>query len=396
MTYNRQSQHSPPDDIHLPLHIKNVPRCDWPSLLLLVTDDDQKQRLTSLIAICTSPSTFMRQTVPKPRQASLTEDDVAKLVAAGYVAQIPFDTATKSTVDVFTTTEHASNGRRRRVIFWPTEVNFSLTWTGEPVFPTVEEQLEAIAESGAELLDAPAFYTQFTGSADEGEFCFYHGPRKYRCLTVATGQRQVPALAQQILSILTQGDTHAAPEVTHVTRYIDNVRFAGEKGTAELRSRRFRDRAETAGFAFDVTSEWSENYTFLGISYDHKLKHVRLGEKAVQKLTKWLQRLNHDWTTWSLQTFLSLLGLLVWGARVLDIPLANYYWVFKYLRRRARKCHSHKDLDENANIWPSIIRPLQQWTSSCSTTIRPMAPWLLRREHAHTAVVYTDACLHLP
>jgi len=371
------------DEWHLPLHVKDVSRLDFDKLMKLEMPPHISDNLRYLYEVCAYPSACGQLApVTNLPEAEISAPDHEKLLIYKYVRHVEHPPTTiASTVRVFTTVESAGAGLRRRTIFWPQHINDTLAFSGDPIFPKVPEQIEAVlSHEGAILLDAPAFFTQFSLPPTSEDFFFAFEENIYQLNTFATGQRQVPAFAQDILRTIAH-NTFRSDDVPHHL-YIDNVRILGNRERATALAKRFQEVALAVGLTFNITSDWSTQYVFLGIQYDHVARTVTLSPKAKGKILTWLNSLQH--TDWTLRNFSQLLGLLIWASRVLDAPLAQYYYVFKFFRRRARAA---ANLDDKMTVWPCLFPHLKRWLIQ-STTVRILKNPSNRRI---TAWLYSDA-----
>lgn len=326
-------------------------------------------------------------------EALLEEADIQKLLDYGYILELGRTAvdAIKSTVRVFTVTQESSDQQQRRVIFCPDGVNSVLidagfNTPGAPVnIPNVDEQKSGLFFlPGALCADGTAFYTQFP-SGGSGEFIFQWRGRLFACASICTGQRQCVCLAQIVLialaNITLRFFGNDAP--LRITPYIDNVRFAGPQDITERAWEIFRERAARCGLTFEMTSAWAQKYVFLGIEYNHSEGTAKLGPKCQRKLSE-LASL-HETPHWSMADFLSLFGLLVWGTTVLEICPAEFYHVFKFIRRR-----SDLLLEDDADVWPCVYATLRHWIhklQSKSVNLRTTTA-----VPDQNVFVFTDAC----
>lgn len=332
--------------------------------------------------------------IPRPRwieEAELTQADIDKLIEYSYISVIAEISPTQatSTIKVFTVLE--KNGSRRRVIFHPSLINGVLLDAGfgeehDVSLPCVSRQISAMqGTEGAMCVDGTAFYTQFPSTDDPFSFVFSFDGKFYRPTSISTGQRQCVALAQVVLEALAAITNKVFPHVV-ITSYIDNARFAGGLSVCNDAWTLFRRRAEEAKLTFEVQSTWAARYTFLGILYDHQHQSVQLGERATTKLRFYLTCfIRGDFATWTMQDCISLFGLLVWGSSVLCVSPASRYWIYKFLRRRSSKL-----LTDPCDVWPSIIRLLEQWIFEVLHKVHSLSCSATEGEVVH---VYSDASL---
>lgn len=380
-----------------PIHVKSMSRADWLALELLIEEawpsssayDTEKRKLWKWLVNCVKhPDTV--ENFPAPdflEEAELTDKDVEELLAFQYIVEV-FDTRACATVKVFTVLE--KDGSRRRAIFHPKLINQFLQdagfMTGVISLPTVLEQIQQCEQTpGAMCVDGTAFYTQFPS---EAPLLFTHNGRVFRPASICTGQRQCVAFAQVVLSALVQVTRRRHPMVLFLP-YIDNVRFAGNLDQCNQAWTYFNSRALSVSLQFEIQSEWSAEYTFLGIHYTHGSEKtspkITLGEKAQKKLAFWATKVSNEAAHFSMGDIVSLFGLLQWGTTVLQLLPAPFYYILKFLRRRG-----NKQLDDPANVWPSIIPLFHFWISSLANKNRPLNQV---KDATQDIYVFTDASL---
>lgn len=393
----------PDSNSNIPLKAKHVGKAYWEAVDELVREACTQCPAGSANLTLYELYAWMKKCVLNPgeagmiplpqgiEEAQLEEADIAKLLTFGYIHEIfgSIDEI-KSTVRVFTVAQDSSGQITRRVIFCPDGVNSVLidagfTQSHEANIPNVEEQKTGMfSVPGALTADGTAFYTQFP-SAAPGEFIFSWRGRIFRCASICTGQRQCVCLAQIVLTalrIVTLRFFGPSPAL-QITPFIDNVRFAGAQQLAEQAWQFFRERASRCGLTFELTSEWSPKYVFLGIEYNHETRMATLGPKTIAKLAKYLplQEAPH----WSMLDFVSLFGLLIWANTVLELCPAERYEIFKYIRRRG-----DRDLKEPADLWPCLYTPIVKWITKLLNTSVPLRlPPTTCDENIY---IFSDAC----
>lgn len=338
--------------------------------------------------------------VPLPagvEEADLTEDDITKLLCYDYIIEIGsvdnVQIQIHTTVRVFTVTQGGTGQALRRVIFCPDGINGVLIDAGfqtspEAHIPTVDEQKADMFDfPGALTGDGTAFYTQFPSSGGTGDFIFSWKGRLFQCSSICTGQRQCVCLAQIVLLALREVTLrHFGPNPSvRITPFIDNVRFAGARYIAERAWTIFRERAARCGLTFEVVTEWSPRYVFLGIQYDHETKVCSIGPKSLQKLANFDTLLSTDVSQWTMSNFLSLFGLLIWANSVLELCPAAWYTVFKFIRRRGDRA-----LEQPADVWPCTYQQLHHWIHTIQSSTVPLRQaQSIPRENIF---IFSDAC----
>jgi len=135
------------------------------------------------------------------------------------------------------------------------------------------------------------------------------------------------------------------------------------------------------------TPAWRPTYTFLGMWFDHSRKCVRITQKLSDKILLWSRKLSDDGMT--ILDALILFGLCIFASKVTNYPLARAYYIFKFMRRIAKKfanSGSHA-LDSTIFPWPCIVRPWVDWANDVRT--KEYSPCRIRPQT--TASLWTDA-----
>lgn len=218
-------------------------------------------------------------------------------------------------------------------------------------------------------LDFKAYYHQF--STTSAKFIINTTLGNYRLTTIPTGASNCPLLAQLYSLALVEKafDEYSRrfPDsviVCEVDVYIDNVRVTGNDLTQvdKIVSIIF-ELAEAFKIVIneslqEVLSSDPTKYEFLGIRFDHGNQTTALGSKTRSKLQELLQT-----SFWRLdptiETCLHAFGLLQYASMVNSSPKADYYYIFKFLRRRVGE-----RLAARAQIWPSTFELWHQWLYS--------------------------------
>lgn len=367
-------------------------RANWTAIDALVEEAFRGEKMlelwTWLKLCCLNPKSAAP--IPPPPfldEAEITEDDLKVLLQYDYISETA-STVDRLSVRVFTLVEH--DKRRRRIILCPDGTNALIIdagFHGESALdiPTVQAQIRQMSgQYGAMLVDGTAFYSQFPAT-DEKPFVFTFQGKSYTPSTILTGQRQCVALAQVVLMALCMVTERKHPDVIFLP-YIDNVRFMGQESNCEDAWATFRARAEVCSLLFEVQEPWATKYTFLGIEYDHEKGEVALGRKSKTRLIKWFNALGTAEHT--MAEMISLFGILVWGSSVLDDKTAQYYYVYKFFRRR-----SHALMSDNANVWPCITQILKKWIFTLLTNRRTVTYQTeTHRAQSLPIHVFSDAC----
>lgn len=394
---------------NLKLHVKEVGRLDWDRVDGVILPELREryveakscmfnvQKLSDAMA---SPEVCRRMTSKAwNSEAELLASDVERLMTRGHIQIIGHDQV-RGTVRAFTTVEEEK--QRRRLITEPV-INYYFEDGGEITLATMEDILAPVMEQTMAIsLDYPWFYGQMEIPVEARPFyCFMFGGQWYRMVTVATGGRHVPAVAQAITKSISQraaldvGVTTTAPCGGDVRddAYVDNVRFT-HADVAELRRAHGNWVALSTWAGITVDDEGRTfspvtDYIFLGVRCIHAkpqtVPAVALAPKALKKIEQWRLRMETPEST-TLRTILQIIGQCVWASRVLAIPMAPMYYLFKFVRRRVSMEWS---LDAPAEPWRCVGPLLKTWLRmAASTHTRQLA----KSENGQWTL-FSDSCL---
>lgn len=369
----------------LPLHAKVVGRLEWEKARLEVLDhlidifDEARRPFTDSQMLEEACKKAHAEGIPLTvaQDARITEQDLGVLLEADLVYQIDESTV-KASVDVFTVVEEEKG--RRRLICAP-RLNSILTTVPSTTLPGGDELRDAVTAETAICVDFPWWYGQMELDAEVHAFyTFRFRGNTYALKTVPTGARSLPALAQ----VLTQSIAErAALDCEVITQtYIDNVRFAGCRRDVIKAHDNFVCRCLRLGVTLDegLVATPVERYVFLGVCYDHDAETVELTSKFLNKLQHLLQVVFNPEAT--MRQFLRCLGMLVYGSRIMALPLDTYYHTLKFARRRART-----ELDGQACVWACVTVQIRAWTG----VLVAAAPTVVSLNQPPQLVVYSDA-----
>ena len=373
------------DNNELPLHVNDIRRID---LVVAESYITLKHTLAWNYAKSVLFQTEKYESVSfsnKPRKAALLPNDVEVLLQRRIIR--PMDIANAlAWVNVFTVVELAK--RRRRMIVEPVEANQHFTDPGDVPLPSLLDVMKILTEEGASTFDFTSYYNAFAIDEQMSRyFCFMHEGQCYAMATIPTGQRQCPCLAHALTSSIAEHCEAAARDEGHgllSVSYIDNVAFAGSPSAVHIASKKLQDICDDIGITLRTESAFGTRYEFLGMILDHNARTVELGPKTRNKLAAWKIETTVFSEYWTMRDFISLMGLVMWAGSVLVINLAPFYWIFKFLRRRAS---AH--LDEPAFLWPSIIPSVLQFIEE----LQRAPPRRLNTACEANVVAWTDASL---
>jgi hypothetical protein len=382
---------------NLKLHLKKVTQLDWSR-----ADDLVTRWAPELLSTWVRLTTLWRDTsqwdvhqadfkAAIESSPEITERDLRQLVEEGFLVEIDCSEV-KGTCNSFTVDE--TDKQRRRWILHPRLANvlFSTDDHGVP-FPTMEELEQPVLAAFAMTIDYRWFFAQF--GIPEGVSlynCIVHNGRAFRPTTVPTGGAGPPLFAQILTLAVSRAACAAAPGTTVANCFIDNTRFSGtcEASLQIVTDEAFRICEETGiqinEHRSDVTS--STSYVFLGIRFDHKEHTVALSEKTIAKLNRCIKNLQEAAATdWVLDEAQSVFGVCAWASSVIGFAKHEMYYVYKYMRRRARV---YGDLNPatRMSLWPSISALWPDWINRLLNA----TPRVIQSSAARpTITIYTDA-----
>ncbi|MBY0370881.1 hypothetical protein K2X33_09360, partial [bacterium] len=367
------------DDAALPLHAKLVPRVSWDKVDKFVREigvaiGEYEYAKKWIFDPITIGLTDVRRTWihEPPRDADILPTDLSLLLRLGYVRALLPHERPQGIVQLFTTKEKLKlvQGRwqftRRRLITVPWAINDANLTVADTQLPGIEEITAALDCQGAATFDIEAFYVHLPLPQEiQLHYCFTFDANFYCLLTVPTGSRHCPALAQAISRSVAQ--VVGQHSQVQALAYLDNFRFAGSDVGVYHASRIFGDIMAELNLQWSCEEKFADEYVFLGICCDHKNQTTKATPKALEKL-----RINASSAALqeaTLRTGLRLLGSLMWISSVCEVQLAHHYIPLKFFRRR---CASGSGLRDPLEIWNCAKAPLQDWINACLAN-RPRA-----------------------
>jgi hypothetical protein len=192
---------------------------------------------------------------------------------------------------------------------------------------------------------------------------------------------------QQIISSVIAGHEdyvkpqYKAPVVPEI--WVDNMRYCGNKEILK-KCESFLLKSSFFCNASIEIEEISYIYDFLGATWDHQNKTVRLADKTFNKLPKILpdQISAHDLE--------GLIGRLIFVAQIMQDPLVNHYWLLKWARRFFNGLNSGRISPEQMiNIPPTAAASLSRWLAAASKPHKIRFSNFLNK----TGTLFTDASL---
>lgn len=282
-------------------------------------------------------------------QASLTADDVERLLQTGQIKEIePTDFhRIRGSVRIFTKPEPAK--MRRRKITW-TE-NFNNTFSKEEVAPDRGNatrdtaRLAILASEGALGMDFAAQFDFIPYNDDVTWFeCFAVGARLFRSMREAMGKRSSTSCATSLTRVLLAFPVHHSVKVHYAT---DGVRFAGPRRECVDAAYTFTKRARMVHAVIneidvetctrdDVDALWqTDGADFLGDIVDFRAKTIQCRPRHVTRLRDFARDGRRAGATHAEQ--FRWQAMLLYMRDTLGVPRHAYYATSSYFRGLARQ-----------------------------------------------------------
>ena len=182
-------------------------------------------------------------------------------------------------------------------------------------------------------------------------------------------------------AIDTAHSTKFANPRLRVDVWVDNVRAAGTRADCEQTRARIVRCAEYVGAVFKEGPDVLTRYTFIGVSFNHDAKTVRVAKKTLDKIGTTAP------ATAPRSTYVKLVARLIFASGALRIPLGRHYLLIKMANRFAHALNSGGD-DEVKAFPPGLLPALQEWVRAAHGETR-----ILPVPDGKPDIVYTDASL---
>ena len=293
------------------------------------------------------------RTFRKYNRCLLTEQDIKDLLAVKFIAPIN-ETDVRGTVNTHSVAEVAKS--RRRWIVWPREQDECEEECGIPM-PSSSQIIDRITGDTIVQMDYKNFYNQIPLQEEAQPFyCIQYKQCFYKLRVIPTGGRRCSAIAETLLRVI--GRLAGIEPKVRLDTYIDNTRLCGQR--AEVRAAQENFYTISNKFGMEINETLSENKpgssgTFLGVKYQHTNGQwsVSVKDATVAKVEGAVSALLHHPT---LRQVLQAFGILVWCSIILNLKVCDYYYCYKFLRRRVGTM-----LDDDAAVWPSSMHQWRKW-----------------------------------
>lgn len=345
-----------------PLHVKPVS-----SISLQVVDefakhtsyDTEWQQVRRWVTDATLYSTIPRDKPDLHAISRISSQDLNLLLQHNIIAPADSDQV-RSVGRYFCVYEPQKN--RRRPILWPKSVNDVLSMNAESdtsfSLPSVSEQQSQCQHgNAAACFDlAASFFQVALIDVITYYFCFKTTDGSYfRFLRLPMGFTKACEVMQILLTVIANHRISTPALV-----YIDNVRFVGSFPSVTETLTQFRSNCSDANITLnsDSLNSIHSRGEFLSQCYDLHDKTCWLAPRAVNKLNAARSVLFSD--ELSCQSMLAAFGRVMWAVVVLRLPLFEYYYLFKWYRRRCQQLSLGKlSPIDPAHLWPSARHLLE-------------------------------------
>ena len=400
----------------LPLHIKDVGAISWEVADKCVADNCEP--FLGLWFSLTAPfrnvehlGTFFKLgRVGLQQHAALTDEDIRRLMVAKRIREIS-PTRIKAVARAFSVVEKAKN--RRRWILWPKTFNEgirtrildcdSAAKNICAIFPQIKEiKATAATYCYSVCLDLKSWFQQFAIRREIGEyFAFCAGGRAYAPNTIPTGAANCPLFAHILAVAIAKEACNRTRVPPNVEVFIDNFR-ASANNVEDLTSwidAFFTVLGEVGAVLNETVEEalqliTSGSHVFLGMAFnkDKDGCTVQVAQKTRDKLEGFASDFRGTKApSWEMLTWQALFGVLVFASTVLDISRAQFYYAYKFIRRKSNQQFAE---EKRVKGWGSIQHVWRNWIEKATVSKTLCASRGAQQEDfAHSSVLYTDASL---
>ena len=285
--------------------------------------------------------------------------------------------------------------KRRRFILWPKQLNSFLKEQGYKADVPLQHiscYLSGVRSRGGGTRDVQCGFYHIPIPEDR-RFLFRFVDDEgvvWQLTRLPMGLRTAPEIMHSVTATLAGHKDYALPQYrakgVDTDVWIDNVRVHGDSDEVTAALAAFDARCVEARVALnDDDAEEGERYTFLGVVFDHHVGKVSLGEKlhakfaaaevaelTVGELERWMGRFQH-------------------AVAVLQIDLAEYWWLIKTVRRRLSAINRGTlTRQHGANLSQQVRREFEELMRRCVQNEPAVPPDL---EAVPAATVFTDATM---
>ena len=288
----------------------------------------------------------------------------------------------------------ADRGHRLRPLLHPVDINDWAEFDGEMSLESTAEQMFGIEP------DSEAIAHDFTAGFWQGglteEVQYYYGFETqtgdcYVYCRMVMGCKITAKTMQVVAQVLSTARQDAADiEAVRTCVHIDNVRFSYLKtnnNRGVRMSRTFKENCEYVRATLNVepTNTPHGIGPFCGVMYDYTLGLRWAMPKTLAKLNRSLLAFQ---STTSMQHMMELFGLIFHLSTILRPPIATYYHILKWYRKRtAEFARGDVTPNDSSRVWPSTHKQLAGWIAFLMANT-PVARPVASPDNTH---LFTDA-----
>jgi hypothetical protein len=392
---------APPLFTSLRLHIKNLTRrIAFDQVLHLAgLSDETLARLQLANGYLNDRSTYdkyLPAIAPRDVQkARIPVEYTRVLVDANHFEPSPDARQVRASCFVFAVPEPAKN--RARGIQHTAAINERLPPAPKVSFRSIHERCQLVhAGSHAAQIDFASFYPAFQLAPEVRDFFTAKLPvqnadgstswKLHRLCVGPTGMSHMVFVAVATSDAIIEFERRAAATDTH----IDNILSVGEPAAIAHDLVELGRRCDFVGITIneDIADPnlISTELDWCGLHLDFTAKTASLTQKVLRKIdASWENR-----SRWSWRGFAAHIGLLFYAMQVIDVPVAQYFNLLRFVSAVGRDMQSanDQDWDRPAFIWDCAFKNLDEWTR----VARRNTPRIIQRHADPPIRVLVDSC----
>lgn len=378
----------------LPLHAKPVQPLSIDRLRELMLPH-VRRRFDEVWNFITRPNTPEREV--KTSRLHCTTQDADTLLAAGLAELVTPEmlqtSPTLGEVEVFTCTEERPTGARRRFISWARQDNAALEGKYTPQVPLkhISHYLDAASHNFGGKRDLMVgFYQLELPEAARAKFRFRDkAGRLLQHTRMLMGHTAAAEEMHTTTSVIAGDPAYVKPEYAFwdckADVYMDGIRPFGQARQVQQILHRIDTRAQFVGATFNDDSMSGTTYVFNGVAFDHDKHTVAVGPKLLDHLR------SVQLDIISAEDLESVTARLIHASSILNIPLPQFYWVLKFVRRILSKLNRGIiDVTERVVPPPAVLTALKRWMTSVLQN-EPVQPRLTAQTATNDITLFTDA-----
>ena len=321
----------------------------------------ERERLDHLLSYTTDQHWYV-DTPPCGSVSHIQEVDIRAMLESGNFARVTSESP-MAYAKLFSVPEPDKN--RRRSILWPEAINARLRGTYVSHIGDCLDACSLGTNRAVRVFDLSSGFYQVpladeVSSSLAAEVSTGNESLFLRPTRLPMGITYAPDLLELIVKIVAKVAIATTDPTVSLHVHVDNIRFAGpDKARVDAVAEQFRSLAQS--ISMSIKDE--DPSTFLGANYDYAFPggvRVQPAEKTSQKLRTLADiTLNSPLPMWG--AVREMFSRCVYSARLLRQPLAQYFDIVKYIRRRsaAGLC-----AETCTPIWKSIISKWRTWVDS--------------------------------